>query len=80
MKRNDTCHVCEVVMQDLPAVDQGFCMDCEECDASQTPVCRDCVRDLILRDIDKYGEAIDDFPCSSVGGVILEAYSEVVPT
>jgi hypothetical protein len=79
MKREARCDKCDVPLQSLPVTDLGFTM---AADGQDVPVCRDCVKDLILEAIEhggfKNGQGmLSDAHFSSV---VLEAYSEVVPT
>lgn len=69
------CHVCH--RDYLNTHDQGFVMRSE--DGNEHDVCRDCVKRIFVGQITSGDCAFDAMPDARWGGVILEAFSEVVP-
>ncbi len=75
---NPSCHICEVSLSSLHPQDVGFVMECWNCNVGPVPVCRRCIKDMVIRDLETDPHFSFEFiPSPELGGVILEAFSEV---
>lgn len=75
MSKQSVCCDCQTRMALFPLEDQGYSITI---DGKEAPICRECVKDMVIDQIKGFGTP--DFPRDkSMGGVILEAFSEVVP-
>lgn len=71
------CHVCKSAY--LYTSDERFTMRCESCGTDEN-VCRRCVTKMFVKSINESGSLnVETMPDPTWGGVMLEAYSEVVP-
>ncbi len=82
-KSPTVCCDCQTRMALFPVEDQGFSITIDGRDA---PICRDCVKDMIVERLNNFEHPKVAPPCVPLlpidvpmDGLILEAYSEVVP-
>lgn len=72
------CHVCN--RKFVFTESDGFIMTCRSCGDYHADVCRKCAKRIVLRDItETHTWAFETLPEPKFGGLILEAYSEVMP-
>ena len=76
--------VCDICEEELISTCQDTFAMCRHArsghSSAEVYVCRGCVKEMILKDIEENGQAgTTDISDTNLSGVVMEAYSEVAP-